>query len=347
MTALTNNTQAKIDYMAVETVDAHSVFPEFFQPGESKVNRRINRHPDCLQSNANYIPAEKVLRRVLAWWHTPRLKPMGLHGETGTGKTELALYIADRLNEPCYIVKVHPGLMPEDLEGTKDLTASDTGVVTRNMLGLAAKAYRNGGLLLLDEVDKANAATSCSLHGLVEGKPWPIEQFNIVINQHPYFRCMATANTMGEGGHERYHTSNRMDQALRSRFGWLATVFPEPQHELAILEKGYPKLPHKMRKLMVQLANAYRDALLGPDRDGKIDNPINAVFSTRTIVHWAHYTMVFGQKAEWRESLDFAFAGSVDPEYIEECEDITQRILADLANKLVGDVVKECSAVKK
>jgi cobaltochelatase CobS len=337
----TQTTQAApVDFYALEEVCASKIFPDFYNPGDLKLKRRIHRSPECIPSNPDFIPDEKMLRRTLAWFFAPRCKPLGLVGETGTGKTEHLLYIADRLNEPCYITKVHPALMPEDLEGSKELVSTPNGVVTRNALGLAAKAYKHGGLLILDEIDKANAALGCALHGLTDAKPWPIEQFGIILNMHSFCRVAATANTMGEGSNERYHTSNRMDAALRSRFGWLKTNFPDKAREMKILTNKFPKLPPAMLKECVRVANAFRDALLGPQRDGKIDNPINAVFSTRTLVHWCHYTMVFGLKATWGESLDFAFQGSLDPDYHEDAKQIVQRILGDLINKNVDEVVR-------
>lgn len=334
----------KVDFYQMEEVCASQLFPDVYQPGQVKLKRRANRHPDCLPSNPDYVPDEKTLRRTLAWWFSPRLKSLGLYGETGTGKTELLLYIADRLNEPVYMVKVHPALMPEDLEGCKDLAPHTAGVISKNSLGLAGKAYRNGGLLVLDEVDKVNAPLGCALHGLVEGKPWPIEQFNIVLNQHPMCRVAGTANTMGEGGHERYHTSNRMDQALRSRFGWMQTHFPDKVREMTILSRMYGKmLPAAMLRDKINLANAFRDALLGPNRDGKIDNPINAVFSTRTLVQWCNYAIAYGEDATWRESLEFAFWGSVDYECQDEAKAIIQRLFNDKMDHLVKDVVASYS----
>lgn len=342
MSASNVNTLKNIDFFEIEEVCASTLFPEVYQPGQVKLKRRVNRHPDCIMSNPDYIPDSKTLRRVLGWWFAPRLKALGLYGETGTGKTELLLYVADKLNEPVYLVKIHAALMPEDIEGSKELVSSDTGVVTRNSPGLAAKAYRNGGLLILDEVDKANAPLGCAMHGLVESKPWPIEQFNMVINCHPMCRVAGTANTMGQGGHERYHTSNRMDQALRSRFGWLQCHFPDKDgvREMQILSRKFgKKIPAGMLREKIKLANAFRDALLGPERDGKIDNPLNAVFSTRTLVQWCNYCVAFGPDAAWRESLDFAFQGAVDPECEDMAEDIIQRLLGNLINEKIPAVL--------
>lgn len=342
ITAVQTKPQTQVDYYEMEEICASKLFPEVYQPGQVTLKRRKYRHPDCQQSNPDYVPDEITLRRALAWWFAPRLNALGLNGETGTGKTELVQYISDKLNEPLYIVKVHPALMPEDIEGCKDLAVIEGASTSKNSPGLAAKAYRNGGVLLLDEVDKVNAPLGCALHGLVEGKPWPIEQFNIVLNRHPMCRVVGTANTKGEGGHERYHTSNRMDQALRSRFGWLTTHFPDNVRELSILTRKYQKmLPVPMMRDMIKLANAFRDALLGPNRDGKIDNPINAVFSTRTLVTWANTCIAFGPDAIWRESLEFAFWGSVDHEFDDVSKEIVQRILGAKIDMKVSEALKE------
>lgn len=351
MNANTNNAtvtelpQAKIDFNELEKVCGNTLFPDVFQPNEVQIPRRKNRHQDCILSDKNYVPDEKILRRVLAWWLAPQVQPLGLTGETGTGKTELLLHIADKLNEPVYIVKTHGGMMPEDLEGSKELVQGESGVITQNKLGPVAKAYAKGGLVIFDEADKGNSALHCAMHGLVEGKPWPVEQFGITINKHSMCRITATANTTGEGGHERYHTSQRMDAALRSRFGWLKTNYPDMATELDILTRKFPKIPTSMAREMVTLANNMRDAALGKDREGEGD--INAVFSTRTIVNWGHYTMAFGLNASWRESLDFAFGGSVDPESKDEVEAIIQRTLADKIDLTVKDLITEYAAPKK
>jgi cobaltochelatase CobS len=329
-----------INYNLLEQVDAHLLFPDVYGKGEVSVKRRVHRHPDCLASNKGYVPDEVVLRRTLAWWHAPQRQALALYGETGTGKSDMALYIADKLNEPAYIVKVNPAMMPEHLEGGKELTVQNGVAVTEDRLGPAVKAYQNGGVLILDEVDKSNEAVQAAMHGLVEGKPWPVEMFSVTVTKHPMCRVMGTANTTGEGGSEKYITSQKMDDALRSRFGWLELRYPEPAVELEIMKRNFPKLPYGLMVNMVKLANAVRTVVYSPD------SVVNAVFSTRTIVNWAHYLMVFGLHAKGRDSLNFVFKGSVDADSTEAVEDIIQQVFDRELELPVKDIIAKY-AVKK
>ena len=334
--------QQQVDFNSLETVDAHSVFPDVFQPNEMKIKRRMNRHPDCLNSDKNYVPNERVLRRLLAWWNAPaQLQSFGLVGETGTGKTELLLYVADRLNEPVYLVKVHAGLMPEDIEGSRVLTNGKTPFQP----GPAVKAYANGGLLIFDEVDKVNPTTGAALHGLLEGKPWPVEQIGANIVKHPLCKIAVSGNTTGEGGNEFYTSSQKMDDALRSRIGWPRTYYPEPTIEMKILEKKFPKIPAQMRHMMVRLGTELRKLRVGDDGKG-VEDPIGCVFSTRTLVNWGFYTMCFGKSAQWRESFDFATQGSIDPESQEIVDSVIQRLHDDELDTTVGELIQKYAGKK-
>ncbi|MGO3785890.1 MAG: AAA family ATPase [Pseudoalteromonas prydzensis] len=330
-----------VDYNEVHKVDAHERFPELFDPQEYEIAIRKHRHPNCQKADKNYVPDEDTLRMALAWWLAPsQPKPLGLVGETGTGKTEMLLFIADRLNEPVYIEKVTTGMTGERLEGGYELLTDSSGnAVTNKRYSQAAQGYKYGGLVILDEVDKANDDLSTSLHLFVEGKPWTLSVFGETINKHKHCRIAGTANTTGGGGSDRYITSQRLDQALRSRFGWLQTRYPEKEIELDILKRNYPKLPTKITRRMVQTGNALRVAALGTDLDGNIDNPLGCVFSTRSLVHWGFYLMQFGLKRSPRVSLDFAFMGSVDDEEKAEVLAIIQRVWGEEIDKPLGELL--------
>lgn len=353
MNTQVNNIQniQPINHEELVEVDAHDRFPEVItSPGQFKVRMRKHRHPDCLSSNNHYYPDIEIFKKAMAWWLAPvQMMPLGLVGETGTGKTELLLYIADRLNEPVYLEKVTTGMRAETLEGGKELTTDSQGNnVTQNRYSKAMQGYKNGGLVIFDEIDKANDDLSTGLHLFLEGKPYALTNFSEIVSKHPMCRITATANTTGEGGHERYTTSQKLDAAIRNRIAWLTTHYPSLEREMTILESQYSMLPYPIRHKMVKTANCLRDALLGPERDGSIDNPVGAPFSTRTICNWAYYCCAFGANRTPNESLDFVYFGSVDSEDRADVKAILQRVWGqDLDKNLSYFIEQEQSRAKK
>ncbi|WP_435277365.1 AAA family ATPase (plasmid) [Psychrobium sp. nBUS_13] len=335
-------TTQQIDFNEFILVNAHTVFPELIDADSPMtVKMRKHRHPDCLSSNPHYIPEADVFKSVMAWWTAPdQLLALGLYGETGTGKTELLIYIADRLNEPVYIEKVTTGLTGERFEGSTELVTDENGNnITQKRYGTAMTGYINGGLVILDEVDKANEDFGTSLHLFAEGKPYNLSNFSETVIKHPHCRISATANTIGDGGSDRYITSQRMDSALRARFGWLGTQFLSPMEETNLLAAMYPNLPTLFIAKMIKTANVLRDALLGPDRDGNIEEPISCVFSTRTVVNWGYYTMAFGTNRRPLAALEFSFFGSVDEEELPIVKTILQRLWGDDLEKPLKNVL--------
>jgi cobaltochelatase CobS len=330
-----------IDYSEMEQVHAHVVFPELFdQSSTAIIKRRKHRHPDCIASNSMYIPDKETATLALVWMMAPsQLLSLGLQGHTGTGKTELGLFLADRLNLPIYIVKIHARMSPQDLEGSYVLDVENGQTVTRKEYGPAAKAYINGGILLLDEFDKASGELMSAMHLLVEGKPWPLEMFKETIQKHKQCFSIGTANTYGSGHDERYITSNQMDQAFLSRFMWLETHYPNAVQESKILEKFAPRLPLHLRNDAIKLANAFRDAALGINRDGNVDDQIQCIFSTRVLVAWVYYIQTFGTFRTLKQSLDAVFLKSVNADDAEIANEIVNKIFGDDINKQLKDIL--------
>lgn len=330
-----------VDYSEMEQVPAYAVFPELFDQGSAAMlKRRKYRHPDCIASNSMYVPDAETAKLALVWLMAPKqMLSLGLQGHTGTGKTELALYLADKLNLPIYIVKIHARMNPQDLEGSYVLDVENGQTVTRKEYGPAAKAYLNGGILLLDEFDKASGELTSAMHLLVEGKPWPLEMFKETIQKHDQCFCIGTANTYGAGHDERYITSNQMDSAFLSRFMWLETHYPNIVQESIILEKFAPRLPLHLRNDAIKLANAFRDAALGVNRDGNVDDPIQCIFSTRVLVAWVYYIQAFGAFRTLKQSLDSVFLKSVPADDAEIANEIVNKIFGDDINKPLKEIL--------
>lgn len=337
---INTNTNASIDHSEMEAVPAHIAFPEIFEPSKIMLKRRKHRHEDCIPSNPMYVPDEENTKLALVWLQAPeQMLALGLQGHTGTGKTELAMYLADRLNLPLYIVKVHPRMNPQDLEGSYILDNDNGQTVTRKEYGPAAKAYINGGILLLDEVDKASEELTCAMHLLVEGKPWPLEMFKETLMPNKNYFCMGTSNTYGGGHDDIYVSSRQLDGAFISRFMWIETQYPTPVTEAKILEKIGGKLPIGIRNDAIRLANAFRDAALGVKRDGNVEDPIKCIFSTRVLVAWIYYIQGFGKFRSLKQSLDAVFLRSVGIDDKSIAQDIVDKIYGDDINLKLNDLL--------
>ena len=331
--------ETEVDFNQRAKVKGEHVFPEVEAWKDVPFKVRVNRHADCIAANPNYLPDEDILRFAVMWQQAPKqLKVFGLYGETGTGKTEFAIWLASRMNLPFYKVSITPEKRGHHLETEQELISQNGQVVTQRLLLPAAQAYRDGGLLLLDEIDKATDDMTTSLHNILEGKPWHVPGIGM-IEKHPQCYIMTTSNTKGEGGHDRYTTSQQLDSALRRRIGWYQCHYPQPLHETKILTSQFKQLPQSMVSRMVSTANAFRDALLGPDRTGQVEGNIRCTFSTADLVAWAFYMLTFGLKRTPRDSLEFSFWGNVDFEDQEAALAIVTRIWGDAIDKPVEELV--------
>ena len=334
------------------------LFPDVFDTDDERTFPvRAERHPLCQKPKAGYIPDKALLEKILMWWKFAEptakfpegrpLKPFGLHGHTGTGKTDMWLYIADALNEPVCIVKCTAETTADQLEGDRELICDANGnSQTVHNYSDMVNGYENGYFIIFEEVDKLDIAAQAAIFPVTERKPLTLNVFKKTINCHPHTRMAASANTTGEGGSELYSSSQIMDAALRARFGWCHVGFLEPQHETLILKNSFPQLPSTFRLKMINTANGFRDALSGPDRDDKIDDPIGCVFSTRVLVQWAEMIMCFGKAMSAMESLEFSFWGSVNAEDEDKARDIIHLIWADDINKPIGELMQSANGKK-
>lgn len=329
--------QPTVDFNQYEEVDGNLVFPELYQKGQVSMVRRKYRHPNCIESNPHYVPDETILRRCIAWWFGLG-DPLGLYGETGSGKTDMLYFIADRLNEPVYLLQVNGGLLPEMVEGKTVLENGNTV----DKLGLVPEAYKNGGLIILDELDKANKPLQSWFHPVMERKPLALEFSKEIILPHDQVRITATANTLGQGGSEKYSSSNKLDDALRSRIGWLQMHYPAPAIVTNILKGMFEQhLPNALRRKMIQVAISVQKVSQGDDAE------LNAVFSTRTLVKWAETLIAWGLSANLSESLYFVTRGSCDPDDWDSLVSVFQRELGADLDDTVGNVLARHGAASK
>lgn len=159
-----------------------------------------------------------VLRRVVAGL------TVWLHGEAGTGKTTLAMQIAEALGLPFYGVSV-----------TAQMTAAQFFGYTNAMGDVVRtdwrEAWENGGLYLIDEASSAQANLAAGINMAVANGVCAFPDG--MIERHPDCYIIAAANDVGMGPTPKYPKGLKQDASFRDRF-----VFHELTLDLDVVRAG-------------------------------------------------------------------------------------------------------------
>jgi len=131
-----------------------------------------------------------------------------LWGEAGSGKSTAARQIAKLFNLPFYYLALQSQMTESRIMG---YMMGEHYVETDFY-----RAYKNGGVFLLDELDLGNGNMLGSLNGaLANGDAsFPCGK----IERHPDFICIATGNTSGIGATVAFNDRKALDGAVRDRF---------------------------------------------------------------------------------------------------------------------------------
>ena len=76
--------------------------------------------------------------------------------------------------------------------------------------------YENGGVLILDEFDAANANVAMALNNLLDGEEYVFA--DKVVQRHEDFRYVACTNTYASGANKKYNARNKIDDSTMDRF---------------------------------------------------------------------------------------------------------------------------------
>ncbi len=132
-----------------------------------------------------------------------------LFGPSGSGKSHAGQQIAELLDLDFYSLSICSQTTKTDLLGY-------TGPTGQYIETDFYKAYSNGGLFLLDEVDNGNPNILTLMNSAISNRfcSFPCGQ----VKQHDNFRIIAGANTIGNGGNIQYVGRNPLDGATKARF---------------------------------------------------------------------------------------------------------------------------------
>lgn len=173
---------------------------------------------------------------------------LGIHqmlvGPAGGGKTTCAEKVAEILNLKFYPVSVGPQTTKSDLLGFVDAAGNYHSTPLRD-------SFENGGLLLLDEVDAANAGVLTIINSLLANGYCAFP--DKIVQKHENFRCICACNTYGRGADRQYVGRNQLDAATLDRFAVVDFEYDEDMERAIAGNNTWVKKVQNWRKKAFEL----------------------------------------------------------------------------------------------
>ena len=155
-------------------------------------------------------------------------------------KSHNAIEVAKALGLDFYSMSVGEQSTKTDMLGFIDANGNYRTTAFR-------KAFQEGGVFLLDEVDAGNPNVLLAINtGISNGF---IEFPDAAVEVHKDFRLIATANTFGNGANGNYVGRNKLDKATVNRFVPIVWELDEQIEEVLVANPNWLKVLREARRL--------------------------------------------------------------------------------------------------
>ena len=227
----------------------------------------------------HYSDVEKIVRARVNY-------NVYITGLSGNGKTLMVEQVCAKLNRECYRVNITRQTDEDDLLGGFRLINGNT--VWSD--GPVVSAMKNGGVLLLDEIDLGGPNLMC-LQPILEGKGVFLKKIGEWVTPAAGFTVFATANTKGKGSDDgRFVGTGVMNEAMLDRFP-------------VTLEQPYPTRATE-RKILAKAGESDVDFIDHLTKWSEIirksfyEGAVDEIVSTRRLVDIVNAHAIFGEKTK-------------------------------------------------
>jgi hypothetical protein len=192
---------------------------------------------------------------------------LDLKGETGTGKSESILHLAEQVNVGVEQVNFSEEVRMSYLLGHYEVYSHDGATEMQWVDGVLTKCMRYGGWFVADEHDMISGDVSSLLHSATEkgDAVVTIPEKGETISVHEDFRFIGTRNV-------NYAGSNQLNKAYESRLHSLRFEYLDQHQEVEIVleEVDLSSTRRVDVRQVVEIGRELRDAYL----DGALPKPI-------------------------------------------------------------------------
>ena len=235
-------------------------------------------------------------------------------GLSGNGKTLMVEQVCAKLKKECYRVNITRQTDEDDLLGGFRLINGNT--VWQD--GPVVAAMKNGGVLLLDEIDLGDSKMLC-LQPVLEGKGVYLKKICQWVRPAHGFCVFATANTKGKGSDDgRFIGTGIMNEAMLDRF---PVTFEQPYATKATEKKILMKAGCDDVDFAIHLT-AWAEII----RKSFYEGAIEEIISTRRLVDIINTHNIFDDKAK---AIDLCLA---------RFDDDTKEAFMNLYSKVDADI---------
>ena len=249
-------------------------------------------------------------------------------GHTGTGKTTLWEQIGARLNWPVRVISFDSEVTRADLIG-QHVLVNDGGVtISKFVEGILPQCMGQPIIIVCDELDFIRPDVAYVMQRVLEMKGLTLtEDGGRIVQPHPMFRLVATANTEGQGDDYGMYAGARVQSAaFLDRFtSWIRVDYLTPEQRLSLLKAKVDGLDdptaEQVNKYVTEHIEAFKNA--------KVMKPISPRGMIALGQKIANYLAIFPSKSR-KEAVSQALESCI----LNACTQQDRVVLKGIADRI-------------